>query len=397
MNDLLESYERELAALDAQGMRRFLRTIESAPAPHVTISGRDLLLLSSNNYLGLADHPQLIAAACAATVRFGTGSSGSRLLSGSLAPHREFEEQMAVFKGTEAALLFNSGYAANTGILQGLFHDGDLIFSDALNHASIIDGCRLSGARTVIYPHADPLALEALLAAEAPKRRGRWVIVTDGVFSMDGDLAPLAELVRLKKKYDALIMVDDAHGTGVLGHSGRGSAELCGCLEAIDLHMGTLGKALGGAGAYLAAARPLVDTLINRSRSFIFSTSLPPAVPAAASAALSIIASHEGAELRSRLDSNRQRFSARLLDAGLDLFGSTTQIVPILTHDPQPTMATANALFADGICLQGVRPPTVPVGRCRLRATVMATHDPDELEAAADKIAAIVQHQGRAQ
>jgi 8-amino-7-oxononanoate synthase len=394
MSDHLAAYERELAALDAQGMRRVLRTIESAPAAHVRMHGRDLLLLSSNNYLGLADHPQLIAAACAATARYGVGSSGSRLLSGSLAPHRDFEEELATFKGTEAALLFNSGYAANTGILSGLFGDGDIIFSDALNHASIIDGCRLSPARTIIYPHADVAALETLLAAEAPNRRGKWLIVTDGVFSMDGVIAPLAELVRLKEKYDALLMVDDAHGTGVLGAKGRGSAELCGCLGAIDLHMGTLGKALGGAGAYLAAARPLVDTLINRSRSFIFSTSLPPAVPAAASAALRIVASPEGAQLRSRLAANRQRFTTRLQGAGLDLLGSTTQIIPILTREPQPTMAAASALLAAGICLQGVRPPTVPIGRCRLRATVMATHDPDELEAAAAEIIAILKKQG---
>jgi glycine C-acetyltransferase/8-amino-7-oxononanoate synthase len=393
MNDLLAGYRNDLAALSAQGMRRVLRTIESAPDTHVRMDGRDILLLSSNNYLGLATHPQLIAAASAAIARYGVGSSGSRLLSGSLAPHRDFEEEIAAFKGTQAALLFNSGYAANTGILQGLFGADDIIFSDALNHASIIDGCRLSSARTIVYPHADVAALEELLAAEFPKRRGKWVIVTDGVFSMDGVIAPLAELVRLKEKYDTLLMVDDAHGTGVLGATGRGSAELCACANAIDLQMGTLGKALGGAGAYLAAARPLVDILINRSRSFIFSTSLPPAVPAAASAALRIVASPEGAELRVRLAANRQRFTARLQAAGLDLLGSSTQIVPILTIDPQPTMAAANALLAAGICLQGVRPPTVPIGRCRLRATVMATHDPLELEAAAARIIAIVKGQ----
>lgn len=397
MNDLLADYRNNLATLDAQGMRRVLRTIESAPAAHVRMNGRDTLLLSSNNYLGLATHPQLIAAASAAIARFGVGSSGSRLLSGSLPPHRDFEEEIAAFKGTEAALLFNCGYAANTGILQGLFGAGDIIFSDALNHASIIDGCRLSSARTIVYPHADVAALEELLLAEQPNRRGKWVIVTDGVFSMDGVIAPLAELVRLKDKYDALLMVDDAHGTGVLGATGRGSAELCGCTGAIDLQMGTLGKALGGAGAYLAAACPLVDTLINRSRSFIFSTSLPPAVPAAASAALRIVASPEGAELRARLMENRQCFTAPLLAAGLDLFGSSTQIVPILTKDPQPTMAAASALLAAGICLQGVRPPTVPVGRCRLRATVMATHDPLELEAAAAQIIAIIKGPGGAE
>lgn len=390
MSDYLASYQQDLADLDKLGMRRSLRTIESAPTAHIRMDGRDLLLLSSNNYLGLADHPQLIAAACAATARFGVGSSGSRLLSGSLPPHRDFEEEMAAFKGTEAALLFNSGYAANTGTLQGLFGEGDIIFSDALNHASIIDGCRLSKARTVVYPHADTQALEALLATESVNRRGRWLIVTDGVFSMDGVIAPLAELTRLKEKYDALLMVDDAHGTGVLGKSGRGSAEFCGCLGAIDLHMGTLGKALGGAGAYLAAARPLIDTVINRSRSFIFSTSLPPSVAAVASAALRIVDSPEGEELRNRLAINRQRFTARLLAADLDLLGTTTQIVPILTKDPRATMTAAAGLLAAGICLQGVRPPTVPVGRCRLRATIMATHDPGELERAADQIIEII-------
>ena len=209
-------------------------------------------------------------------------------------PHARLEEAIAAFKGCEAALLFNSGYAANTGILQGLFGPDDVIFSDALNHASLIDGCRLSRAHSVVYPHADAAALEALLAAEAPNRRGRWLIVSDGVFSMDGDLAPLPELVRLKKRYDALLMIDDAHGTGVLGAGGRGTAEQFGCLGDVDLHMGTLGKALGCSGAYLAAPRPAIEILINRSRPFIFSTSLPPAVPAAALAALEIVAGAEG-------------------------------------------------------------------------------------------------------
>jgi glycine C-acetyltransferase/8-amino-7-oxononanoate synthase len=395
MSTLIEQFERELVALDEHGMRRRLRTIESAAGPHVQFDGRNLLLLCSNNYLGLTDHPALIEAAQAAAARFGVGSSGSRLLSGSLAPHRDFEEQLAAFKGTQAALLFNSGYAANTGILQGLAGEDDVIFSDALNHSSIIDGCRLSRARTVVYPHGDTAALERLLAAEAPRRKGLWLIVTDGVFSMDGDLAPLAELARLKEQYDALLMVDDAHGTGVLGAEGRGSGEACGCLARIDLHMGTLGKALGGAGAYLAAARPIIDILINRSRSFIFSTSLPPAVPAAAAAAMEIVASAEGRQLRTRLRQNRARFAARLAAGGLDLLGSTTQILPILTGEPPPTMAAAVRLLDEGIFLQGVRPPTVPAGRCRLRATVMATHDPAELEAAADRIVAAVRGEGR--
>ena len=387
----MEKWRRELDALRASGMYRSLRTVDGPQQSRVMVEGRDLLLLCSNNYLGLANHPALIEAACAATARYGAGSGASRLVSGSMRAHLRLEEALADFKGCEGALLFNSGYAANTGILQGLFGAGDVIFSDALNHASLIDGCRLSGARTFVYPHADCSALEALLAAEAPQRKGRWLIVSDGIFSMDGDLAPLPDLVRLKERFSTLLMIDDAHGTGVLGAHGRGSAEHFGCLDQVDLHMGTLGKGLGAAGAYLAAPRPVIDILINRSRPFIFSTSLPPAVAAAAEAALAIVRSDEGARLRRQLEENRRRFSAVLSAAGLDLFGSTTQIVPVLTGEPQPTMAAANRLFERGIFLQGIRPPTVPVGQCRLRATVMASHDPEELERAAAEIVATLE------
>jgi len=383
----MERWARELADLEARGMRRSLRTVEGQ-GPRAVVDGHEVLLLCSNNYLGLAGHPALLEAAAAATWRFGAGTGASRLVSGTLPPHAQFEERLAAFKGTEAALLFNSGFAANTGILQGLFGPADVIFSDELNHASLIDGCRMSRARTVVYPHRDVAALERLLVAEAPRRQGRWLIVTDGVFSMDGDIAPLPRICELKERFDALLMVDDAHGTGVLGASGRGTAEHCDCLGRIDLQMGTLGKALGCAGAYLAAPRVVIDTLINRSRPFIFSTSLPPAVPAAAMAALEIVASAEGARLRADLQRNRKLFSDRLLAAGLELLGSTTQIVPVLVGEPAPTMAITRRLLTDGIFLQGIRPPTVPAGTCRLRATLMATHDPRELERAADAIIA---------
>jgi len=382
----MEKWRQQLAQLDAEGMRRRLRTLDGIQGPRVRHEGREVLLLCSNNYLGLAGHPTLIEAACAAAARYGVGSTGSRLISGSQPPHARLEERLATFKGTGAALLFNSGYAANTGILQGLFGEDDVIFSDELNHASIIDGCRLSRARTVVYPHADADALDALMRAEAPQRRGRWLIVTDGVFSMDGDMAPLPELVRLKEKYDALLMVDDAHGTGVLGARGRGTGEHLGCLAGIDLHMGTLGKALGCAGAYLAADRVIVDTLINRSRSFIFSTSLPPSVPASALAAIDLVEGGEGVALRQALATNRELFARRLQQGGLDLLGSVTQIVPVLTGEPEPTMAATEKLLAAGVLLQGIRPPTVPPGRCRLRATVMATHQAEELAAAAELI-----------
>ncbi len=386
----MENWQQRLDDLKQRDMLRRLRTVSGIQGPRVVLDGREVLMLCSNNYLGLASHPKLIEAATRATVDFGVGSSGSRLISGSMALHERFEQRLAAFKGVEAALLFNSGYAANTGILQGLFGPEDLIFSDALNHASIIDGCRLSKARTVIYPHADVDALDALMAAERPMRRGRWAIVTDGVFSMDGDIAPLAGLVRLKEKYDALLMIDDAHGTGVLGATGRGSGEHCGCLKQIDLHMGTLGKGLGCFGAYLAGARVVIDTLINTSRPFIFSTSLPPAVPAAAMAALDVVESPEGAELRRRLREGRERFAGELKAAGCDIAGSETQIVPVLTGEPEPTMLAAAELLRKGIFIQGIRPPTVPLGQCRLRGTVMATHTPGELEEAARQIVAVI-------
>jgi len=387
----MQNWQTELEGLAATGMLRSLRTVEDGQGPKVHVDGRELLLLCSNNYLGLAGHPALVQAAVKATREFGVGSGASRLVSGTLKPHAALEERLAAFKKTEAALLFNSGFAANTGILQGLFGPDDLIFSDALNHASIVDGCRLAKARTLVYPHCDVKALEALMLAEAPRRKGRWLIVTDGVFSMDGDIAPLAALCDLKERFDALLMVDDAHGTGVLGATGRGTAELCGCLERIDLQMGTLGKALGCAGAYLAASRVVIDILINRSRPFIFSTSLPPAVPAAALAAIDLVDSAAGAQLRADLERNRAILAEGLTAAGLDILGSPTQIIPVLTRDPAPTMTITGRLLERGILLQGIRPPTVAEGCCRLRATVMASHAPADLRAATATIASAVQ------
>jgi len=385
-----DSLRQQLDELAAAGMLRRLREVSGAQGPHVEIDGRRVLLLCSNNYLGIANHPLLVEAAVRATRDLGTGSGASRLVSGSMSLHHRLEERIAAFKATEAALVFNSGYAANTGILQGLCGPDDTIFSDSLNHASIIDGCRLSQARTLVYPHGDWQALERLMESESVTRRGAWLVVTDGVFSMDGDIAPLAELVALKERFDAWLMVDDAHGTGVLGPTGRGSAESCGCLAGVDLHMGTLGKALGGYGAFLAASRPMVDALINRSRSFIFSTSLPPGVLAAAQAAFDLVESPEGAARRARLEDNRRFFTGRMAQAGVDTLGSPTQIVPLVTREPKPTMEAAAALLEQGYFIQGIRPPTVPEGLCRLRATLMADHRLEELEAAADAVIALL-------
>ncbi len=384
----LQDYLRELTG---KGMLRSLREIESAQGPRVQIGGQNYLLLCSNNYLGLANHPALVEASCRATRDYGVGSGASRLISGSMSLHHRLEERVAAFKRTEAALVFNTGYAANNGIIQGLLSSADTVFSDSLNHASIIDGCRLSGARIVVYPHNDMAALEAVLQQETGKRSGRWLIVTDGVFSMDGDVAPLTELVALKQRFNAWLMVDDAHGGGVLGATGRGTAEHFNCLEQIDLQMGTFGKAFGSFGAYLAARQEVIDTLINRSRSFIFSTSLPPGVLAANMAAIDLIASEEGARRRSQLEANRTLFSQLLAAAGFDLCGSSTQIVPVLIGAPEPTMQAAAQLFTRGIYLSGIRPPTVAPGTCRLRATLMADHTLAEVRQAAQQMIAVVQ------
>jgi glycine C-acetyltransferase/8-amino-7-oxononanoate synthase len=385
----MKNWQEQLEQLKQRGLLRSLRIVEDGQGPKVHVNGREVLLLCSNNYLGIAGHPNLVEKLIAATREFGAGSGASRLVSGTLPPHVALEERIAAFKGVPAALLFNSGYAANTGILQGLFGPDDVVFSDELNHASIIDGCRLARARTIVYPHCNTVALAELMEREKPKRKGRWLIVTDGVFSMDGDMAPLAELCDLKERHDALIMVDDAHGTGVLGHNGRGTGEHLNCLDRIDLHMGTLGKALGCAGAYLAAERVVIDTLINHSRAFIFSTSLPPGIPAAAMAAFDLVDSEEGRVLREKLERNRVYMAESLTAGGMDLLGSTTQIIPVLTKDPEPTMKMTARLLEQGVFLQGIRPPTVAPGLCRLRATVMASHETLDLERACEKILAV--------
>lgn len=381
------SIQDELQQLRNRGLFRSTRSIQGRQSARVLLEGRYVLLLCSNNYLGLAEHPCLTEAAIDATLHFGTSSGASRLVSGTMELHEQLESEVVRFKQTAAALVFNSGYAANTGIIAGVVGRGDIIFSDRLNHASIIDGALLSGARLVRYPHNDTRALAALL--EKQRGSGRCLIVSDGVFSMDGDIAPLTELARLKSRFDALLMVDDAHGCGVLGEQGRGSAELLGVLSGIDIHVGTFGKALGSFGAYAALSEELRELLINRARSFIFSTSLPPGVLAASRAALEVVQSGEGAHLRQRLAANTVLFRSLLQEAGFSTGDGTTQIVPIMTGEAEATMQFSTHLLDEGLYVQGIRPPTVPAGACRLRCTVMATHSTEDLTDAAARIAAV--------
>ncbi|MDR3581099.1 MAG: 8-amino-7-oxononanoate synthase [Oryzomonas sp.] len=384
--------QKELEQIRERGMYRRTRLIQGRQSAWVEMAGKRVLLLCSNNYLGLADHPALIEAAVNAATQFGVSSGASRLVSGTMELHERLETALAHFKQTPAALVFNSGYAANTGIIPALAGRGDVIFSDRLNHASIVDGALLSGARLVRYPHNDPNALARLL--EKHRGTGRALVVTDGVFSMDGDLAPLREIVRLKTDHKALLMVDDAHGSGVLGEQGRGVAEMLGVADGVDIQMGTFGKALGSYGAYAATSQELRELLLNRARSFIFSTSLPPAVLAASLAAIELVRSEEGACLRNQLRSNCDQFRNSMCSAGFTLSDGNTQIVPLMTREADTTMRFSELLLAEGLYVQGIRPPTVPAGSCRLRFTLMATHGHDDLAWAAERIVAVGRRMG---
>lgn len=379
-------FDAELAELQRSGLYRSMRLIEGSQGGRVMMDGREVLLLCSNNYLGLSDHPKLSEAAIDAVRSYGTGSGAARLVSGNMTLHSMFEEKLAAFKGTEASLLFNNGYCANLGIISAIAGRGDTVYSDRLNHASIVDGVVLSRAKHLRYPHNDVDALRSLL--EANRGDGRHLIVTDGVFSMDGDIAPLREIAELKKEFGALLMVDDAHGTGVLGENGRGSVEFCDVAGDVDIQMGTLGKALGSFGAYVAGSLELVDYLRNKARSFIFSTALPPAVLAASIAAVELVSSEEGLNLRKKLSVNNELFTRTLEEYGFDTMGSSTQIIPLMVGDAGKTMEFSRRLLEKNIFVQGIRPPTVPAGSCRLRCTVMATHNEEELRLAAHTIAA---------
>jgi 8-amino-7-oxononanoate synthase len=374
MTDIAERLEE----LRDRGLYRRLRLVGGPQGPHVLLDGRPVLLLCSNDYLGLAGHPRVREAAAEAALRWGAGAGAARLVSGNMEPHRALERRLAAFKGYEAALLFGSGYLANTGAIAALARRGEVVFSDALNHASIIDGCRLSRAETFVYRHGDVEHLAWGLREAAG--RGS-LIVTDGVFSMDGDLAPLPELARLARRHGCLLMVDEAHATGALGPGGRGSVAAAGLSGEVDLVVGTLGKALGSYGAYVCAGREPVEYLLNAARSFVFSTAPAPPALAAAQAALELLESNP--RLVERLGANAATLRGALAAEGLGAGGGGTQIVPLEVGTAAATMELCERLLERGVFAQGIRPPTVPEGSSRLRFTAMATHEPHELREAA--------------
>jgi glycine C-acetyltransferase/8-amino-7-oxononanoate synthase len=380
-----------LEELRERGLYRRLRLIEGPQGPSVTLDGRPVLLLCSNNYLGLADRAEVREAAAAAALRWGAGSGASRLISGNMEPHRQLESQLAAFKGYEAALLFGSGYLANTGVIAALAGRGEVVFSDELNHASIVDGCRLSRAETFVYRHGDTEHL-AWGLRQAGKRAS--LIVTDGVFSMDGDIAPLPELLALARRHGARLMVDEAHATGAVGPGGRGSVSAAGLSGEVDVVVGTLGKALGSYGACACAGGETIDFLVNSARPFIFSTAPPPSAVGAALAALAVLEAEP--ELVDRLQENAETLRGALAAEGLSVGLSATQVVPIEVGAAEATMALCEQALQRGVFAQGIRPPTVPEGSSRLRFTVMATHRPEELVGAAGAVGAAARELGLA-
>jgi glycine C-acetyltransferase len=373
-----DDFRAELEALKRGGLYRSLRRVDGEQGAEIVLDGHRALNFSSNNYLGLAAHSALKKAAQEAIERYGCGSAASRLISGNTALYDELEEKIARLKNAETALVFNSGYQANAGMIPALAGAGDTVFSDALNHASLIDGCRLAHAETIVYPHCDLAFLEQAL--KKTPARGRKLIVTETIFSMDGDEAPLADLVDVAERHGAMVIVDEAHATGVYGPNGAGVAAQCGVAERIAIQMGTLGKALGGFGAYVACAKALRELLVNRCRSFIFTTALPPPVLAAASAAVDVL--YAEPQRRLALWHNVRALREGLRAVGFTIGASESPIMPILLGDAERCMAFSQRLLEKGVYVQGIRPPTVPEGTSRLRVTAMATHTHEHIHRA---------------
>lgn len=372
----LDFVKDDLQSIREQGLYRRLKVLQSPQMPRSIIDGREVVNLSSNNYLGLANHPKLKEATIRATEEWGAGSGAVRTIIGTMSLHMELEERLARFKHTEAAVVFQSGFTCNSGVIPVLVGEGDVIISDELNHASIIDGCRLSRAQIARYPHRDMAGLKRILEDSQSFRRR--LVITDGVFSMDGVIAPLPDIVELAKKYNAITYVDDAHSSGVLGKNGRGSVNHFGLDGEVDVQVGTLSKAVGVLGGYVATTRDLVELLYHRGRPFLFSTSHPPGVTAACLAALDIL--EQEPELIDRLWDNARYFKAGLVALGFNTGHSETPITPVIVGQGALAMKLSDRLLEEGVFAQGIGYPTVPNDKSRVRTIVTAAHTKEDLD-----------------
>ncbi len=374
----MRDIEEELLELDRHSLRRKLRVIESPQGRECLLDGRRVVQFASNDYLGLACHPEIIAAMKRGVDEWGAGSGASRLISGTMSPHEELEKYLATLKGCEAALSFANGYAAAVGTLGGLLKKGDTVILDKLAHASLIDGARLSGATVRVYPHNGLEKLERLLES-AVRGSGRVIVVTESVFSMDGDLAALMDIIKLKNQFGAMLLVDEAHGLGIFGERGMGLIEHLGCGKDVDIHMGTLGKSAGVAGGYITASQSIIDLVVNKGRSFIYSTAPPPAQASAAKKGLEIIASSEGAACRARLWANLEKLTCMLASARV--LHPTSAIIPwhVAGGEAADAIRLSKQLLDQGILVPAIRYPTVPRGTARLRISVSASHTEEDL------------------
>jgi glycine C-acetyltransferase len=384
-NDPLSFLSDELNALKAQGLYRRLRVLDTMQAARTTIDGRDVINLSSNNYLGLTTHPRLKEKALAALEHFGVGTGSVRTIAGTMAIHMELERRLAEFKKTEAAVVFQSGFAANAGTVAAILSKEDVVISDELNHASIIDGARLSRATIKVFPHRDVSAARAILR-DLPVT-GRKLLITDGVFSMDGDLGALPELCTLAEEYGCIMMVDDAHASGVFGKNGRGTIDHFGLHGRVDVQVGTLSKAVGALGGYVAGNRNLIEFLHHRGRPFLFSTSHPPSVAATCLAALDVLL--EEPHLIDRLWANTTFFKEGLKRLGFNTGAGESPITPVIAGDVAKAMTLSDRLFEEGVFAQGIGFPTVARDKARVRTIVMATHTRDDLQCALDAFAKV--------
>ena len=366
----------ELIKIKKSGLYRELKVVGDAQDTHVEIEGKTFLSFCSNNYLGLANNPSVIKAVKDAVEEYGWGAGGSRLVSGNMSLHESLEDEISRLKGKEAALVFPTGYMANIGAISSLVSKGDLVICDKLNHASIIDGCRLSGADFRVYAHCDMVKLENILRKSSTYNRK--LIVTDSVFSMDGDLAPLPDIVRIAGKHKAMVMVDEAHGTGVFGENGRGVVEHFNLNKEVYIVMGTLSKAIGSLGGYVCGDIDLINYLRNKARSFMYTTALPPAVCAASIAGIKLI--QNDASLRDLLWHNVRFIKEKLKLLNFSIISSESPIIPILIGDSQKAVDISNFLYKKGLLIPAIRPPTVPANSSRLRLTVMSTHTKEDLE-----------------